>query len=130
MTATLRGFTYQQVAGAIDHSLLRPELTLAEVEAGCALADRYRVASACCRPAMCSSARWRWHATKARRAGGFKNLDASERERRKECREWLVNRRKELWRAGQKDDWKRQRRKRRYLIIKRATIRHEDRDDD
>jgi deoxyribose-phosphate aldolase len=50
-TATVRGFTYEQVAGAIDHSLLRPELTLTEVEAGCALADRYRVAAACCRPA-------------------------------------------------------------------------------
>ena len=51
MTATVRGVTYEQVAGTIDHSLLRPELTVAEVEAGCALADRYRVASACCRPA-------------------------------------------------------------------------------
>jgi deoxyribose-phosphate aldolase len=48
---TYGGFTYEQVAGTIDHSLLRPELTAAEVEAGCALADRYRVASACCRPA-------------------------------------------------------------------------------
>jgi deoxyribose-phosphate aldolase len=51
MAATVRGFTYEQVAGAIDHSLLRPELTLAEVEAGCALAARYRVASVCCRSA-------------------------------------------------------------------------------
>ena len=51
MLPTYRGFTYEQVAGTIDHSLLRPELTVAEVEAGCALADRYRVASACCRPA-------------------------------------------------------------------------------
>jgi deoxyribose-phosphate aldolase len=51
MAATVRGFTYEQVAGAIDHSLLRPELTLAEVEAGCELAGRYRVASVCCRPA-------------------------------------------------------------------------------
>ena len=51
MAATVRGFTYEQVAGTIDHSLLRPELTLAEVQAGCELADRYRVASACCRPA-------------------------------------------------------------------------------
>ena len=51
MTGTFRGFTYQRVAGAIDHSLLRPELTLAEVEAGCALADRYRVSSVCCRSA-------------------------------------------------------------------------------
>jgi deoxyribose-phosphate aldolase len=51
MAATVRGFTYEQVAGTIDHSLLRPELTLGEVEAGCQLADRYRVASVCCRPA-------------------------------------------------------------------------------
>jgi deoxyribose-phosphate aldolase len=51
VTGTFRGFTYQRVAGAIDHSLLRPELTLAEVEDGCALADRYRVAAACCRSA-------------------------------------------------------------------------------
>jgi deoxyribose-phosphate aldolase len=51
MLPTYRGFTYEQVAGTIDHSLLRPELTVAEVEAGCALADRYRVASVCCRPA-------------------------------------------------------------------------------
>jgi deoxyribose-phosphate aldolase len=50
MAATVRGFTYEQVAGTIDHSLLRPELTLGEVEAGCELADRYRVASVCCRP--------------------------------------------------------------------------------
>jgi deoxyribose-phosphate aldolase len=51
MAPTYRGFTYEQVAGTIDHSLLRPELLAAEVEAGCALADRYRVATACCRPA-------------------------------------------------------------------------------
>jgi deoxyribose-phosphate aldolase len=51
MLPTYKGRTYEQVAGAIDHSLLRPELTAAEVEAGCALADRYRVASACCRSA-------------------------------------------------------------------------------
>jgi len=49
VTPSFRGFTYEQVAGAIDHSLLRPELTAAEVEAGCALADRYRVVSVCCR---------------------------------------------------------------------------------
>jgi deoxyribose-phosphate aldolase len=51
MTGTVRGFTYERVAGAIDHSLLRPELTLEEVRAGCELAARYRVASACVRPA-------------------------------------------------------------------------------
>ena len=49
--ATYRDLSYEQVAGAIDHSLLRPELTLADVEAGCELAERYGVASVCCRPA-------------------------------------------------------------------------------
>jgi deoxyribose-phosphate aldolase len=43
--------TYQQVAKTIDHSLLRPELTLAEITAGCELAARYDVASVCVRPA-------------------------------------------------------------------------------
>lgn len=38
-------------AKTIDHSLLRPELTLDEVRAGCDLAARYDVASVCCRPA-------------------------------------------------------------------------------
>lgn len=43
--------TYEQLAAMIDHSLLKPELTLAEVIAGCDLADRYRVISVCVRPA-------------------------------------------------------------------------------
>jgi deoxyribose-phosphate aldolase len=43
--------TYEQLAGAIDHSLLRPELTVAEVEDGCGIAARYRVVSVCARPA-------------------------------------------------------------------------------
>ncbi|MFG1709464.1 deoxyribose-phosphate aldolase [Nonomuraea sp. M3C6] len=51
MTATVRGYTYEQVAETIDHSLLRPELTLAEVEEGCRVAAAYGVASVCCRPA-------------------------------------------------------------------------------
>ncbi|MCS7060116.1 MAG: deoxyribose-phosphate aldolase [Anaerolineae bacterium] len=42
--------TYEQLAKAIDHSLLRPELTEAEVIAGCELAKRYNVASVCVRP--------------------------------------------------------------------------------
>lgn len=41
----------EQVAKMIDHSLLRPELTTADVQAGCALAARYDVASVCVRPA-------------------------------------------------------------------------------
>jgi deoxyribose-phosphate aldolase len=43
--------TYEQLAGTIDHSLLKPELTLDEVIAGCDLADRYSVVSVCVRPA-------------------------------------------------------------------------------
>jgi deoxyribose-phosphate aldolase len=35
----------------IDHSLLRPELTRAEVEAGCDLAVEWETATVCCRPA-------------------------------------------------------------------------------
>jgi deoxyribose-phosphate aldolase len=42
--------TYEQLAGTIDHSLLRPELTDAEVVEGCALARRYHVASVCVKP--------------------------------------------------------------------------------
>jgi deoxyribose-phosphate aldolase len=47
---TVETVTEQQVAKTIDHSLLRPELTLEEVLAGCELAAAYRVASVCCRP--------------------------------------------------------------------------------
>lgn len=41
---------YQDVALMVDHSLLRPQLTLAEVEAGLELAMRYQVAAATMRP--------------------------------------------------------------------------------
>jgi deoxyribose-phosphate aldolase len=40
----------ENVAKMIDHSLLRPELTVHDVRAGCALAARYAVASVCVRP--------------------------------------------------------------------------------
>ena len=43
--------SYEQLAGTIDHSLLRPQLTLTEVIEGCALAARYQVVSVCVRPA-------------------------------------------------------------------------------
>jgi deoxyribose-phosphate aldolase len=42
--------TYRDVAKTIDHSLLRPELDDAFVEAGCRLAAEYDVASVCVRP--------------------------------------------------------------------------------
>ncbi len=43
-------YTYEDLAGMIDHSLLHPTLTDAELEAGCRLAARYRVASVCIKP--------------------------------------------------------------------------------
>ncbi len=42
--------TVHQIAKTIDHSLLRPELTISEVVAGCAVAAQYDVASVCARP--------------------------------------------------------------------------------
>jgi len=42
--------TEQRVAKTIDHSLLKPELTIDDVLAGCEVAARYDVASVCCRP--------------------------------------------------------------------------------
>ncbi len=43
--------TYEQLAKVIDHSLLKPELTEADVIAGCELAAHYHVASVCVKPA-------------------------------------------------------------------------------
>ena len=51
MTLDIANLTERDIAKAIDHSLLRPELDDRQVEAGCALAARYGVASVCCRPA-------------------------------------------------------------------------------
>jgi deoxyribose-phosphate aldolase len=42
--------TYEQLAKVIDHSLLRPELTEADVLAGCELAAHYHVATVCIKP--------------------------------------------------------------------------------
>lgn len=43
-------YTYEKLAGMIDHSLLHPTLTDQELDAGCRLAARYRVASVCIKP--------------------------------------------------------------------------------
>lgn len=43
-------FTYEQVAKTIDHSLLNPTLTVADMESGSKLALRYDVASVCILP--------------------------------------------------------------------------------
>ncbi len=47
----LETLTERDIAKAIDHSLLRPELDDAFVEEGCRLAAEYDVASVCVRPA-------------------------------------------------------------------------------
>lgn len=43
-------YTYKDIAGMIDHSLLNPALTAEQLEAGCRLAVEYRVASVCILP--------------------------------------------------------------------------------
>lgn len=50
MTDLIERLTYRDVAKAIDHSLLRPELDDAFIEDGCRLAAEYDVASVCVRP--------------------------------------------------------------------------------
>ena len=50
MTLQIERLSYRDVAKTIDHSLLRPELDDAFIEAGCRLAAEYDVASVCCRP--------------------------------------------------------------------------------
>jgi deoxyribose-phosphate aldolase len=52
-------YSYEELAGMIDHSLLHPTLTDAELEAGCRLAARYRVATVCVKPhAVRQAAAW------------------------------------------------------------------------
>jgi deoxyribose-phosphate aldolase len=48
--------TYEQLAKTIDHSLLKPEMTEAEVIAGCELARTYHVASVCVKPCHVATA--------------------------------------------------------------------------
>jgi deoxyribose-phosphate aldolase len=50
MSSFFDALSYRDVAKAIDHSLLKPELDDAAVEAGCKLAAEYDVASVCARP--------------------------------------------------------------------------------
>lgn len=49
-TLNVENLTFEQLAKAIDHSLLKPELTDDDVVAGCELAQRYNVASVCVKP--------------------------------------------------------------------------------
>jgi deoxyribose-phosphate aldolase len=51
--------SFQQLAKMIDHSLLQPPLTDADLEAGCRLAREYDVASVCIKPyAVLQAVRW------------------------------------------------------------------------
>ncbi len=56
-TLSSKTITYEQLAKTIDHSLLKPELTEADVIAGCDLAARYHVASVCVKPCHVKLAR-------------------------------------------------------------------------
>jgi deoxyribose-phosphate aldolase len=50
MSKTYRGYTYEQVASAIDHSILKPNNTVADITEATELALKYQVASVCVRP--------------------------------------------------------------------------------
>jgi len=56
LPVSIERLTYEQIAKTIDHSLLRPELTDAELIAGCELARAYHVASVCIKPSGVSLA--------------------------------------------------------------------------
>ena len=57
MPISVNTVTERELAKTIDHSLLKPELDDAFVEAGCRLAAEYDVASVCVRPADVKRAR-------------------------------------------------------------------------
>lgn len=42
--------TYEEIAGMIDHALLKPDLTDRDIVEGCKIAMEYRVAAVCVRP--------------------------------------------------------------------------------
>jgi len=56
MTLSVGDVTERQLAKTIDHSLLKPELDDAFIDAGCRLAAEYDVASVCVRPVDVSRA--------------------------------------------------------------------------
>lgn len=52
-------YSYAELAGMIDHALLHPTMTEAEMRAGCEMAARYQVASVCIKPyAVRLAAEW------------------------------------------------------------------------
>jgi deoxyribose-phosphate aldolase len=50
MTKTYRGYSLEQVAKTIDHSILKPDFSYADVQAGAELALKFNTASYCIRP--------------------------------------------------------------------------------
>jgi deoxyribose-phosphate aldolase len=52
--------TSKEIAKMIDHSLLHPTLTEAELKAGCDLAKKYDVASCCVKPCHTALANPSW----------------------------------------------------------------------
>lgn len=50
-------YSFEEIAGMIDHSLLKPNLTDDEIIEGCRVADKYQVASVCVRPADVKTAK-------------------------------------------------------------------------
>lgn len=50
MTATYRGYTFEQVARTIDHSILKPDHRYSDVENGAEVALKFNTASLCIRP--------------------------------------------------------------------------------
>jgi hypothetical protein len=57
----------------------------------------------------------------AKRNGGWDKVDKSHLENARALKAWLVARRKEIWRNGTAEGWKPHNRRRRYLVLKRAT---------
>ena len=59
----------------------------------------------------------------AKRNGGWEKVDASHLERAKQAKDWLTNRRQELWRLGKDEPkgWEKADRRKRYELLKSAT---------
>lgn len=50
MTLSIQDITYQQVAKTLDHPLLKPEMTEADIVAGCDMAKQYDIAAVSVKP--------------------------------------------------------------------------------
>lgn len=89
-------YTYAELAQMIDHSLLHPTMTDAELEAGCRLAAKYNVASVCIKPyAVKQAVEWlRGSAVKVGAVIGFPHGNSCTESKRYEtelaCRDGAV----------------------------------------